>query len=83
VSADTPDQGRIMVSDLGITYPILSDESREYIRDYDVLHPDEGIARPSLFVVDRDGIVRWQYVGMNAADRPDIDDVMEQLHLLQ
>jgi alkyl hydroperoxide reductase subunit AhpC len=72
-----------MVSDLGITYPILSDESREYIRDYDVLHPDEGIARPSLFVVDRDGIVRWQYVGMNAADRPDIDDVMEQLHLLQ
>ena len=71
------------VAELGITYPILSDSSRRYIRDYDVLHPDEGIARPSMFVVDHDGMVRWQHVGMNAAARPSVADVLEQLRVLQ
>ena len=71
------------VSELGITYPILSDSSRKYIRDYDVMHPQEGIARPSVFVLDRDGVVRWQFVSMSAAERPPIADVLEQLRALQ
>ncbi len=83
LSADTPELARMTVSELGITYPILSDSSRTYIRAYDVLHPQEGIARPSVFVLDRDGVVRWQHVGMNAADRPAIGDVLEQLRALQ
>lgn len=83
LSADTPEQARMTVSELGITYPILSDSSRTYIRAYDVLHPQEGIARPSVFVLDRDGVVRWQHVGMSAADRPAIEDVLDQLRALQ
>ena len=83
LSADTPEQARMTVSELGIAYPILSDSSRTYIRAYDVLHPQEGIARPSVFVLDRDGVVRWQHVGMNAADRPAIADVLGQLHALR
>ena len=57
LSADTPEQARLTVSELGITYSILLDSSRTHIRAYDVLHPQEGIARPSLFVLDRDGVV--------------------------
>ena len=83
LSADTPERARLTVSELGITYPILSDSSRRLIRAYDVLHPEEGIARPSLFVLDRDGVVRWQYVGINAADRPALEDILEQLRALQ
>ncbi len=83
LSADTPEQARMTVSELGITYPILSDSSRTYIRAYDVLHPQEGIARPSVFVLDRDGVVRWQHIGTSAADRPAIGDVLEQLRALQ
>ena len=83
LSADTPDQARMTVSELGITFPVLSDASRTHIRAYDVLHPEEGIARPSLFVLDRDGMVRWQYVGINAADRPATGDVLEHLRELQ
>ena len=71
------------VSELGITYPILSDSSRKYIRDYDVLHPQEGIAWSSLFVLDRDSVVRWQFVGTSAADRPPITNILEQLRALQ
>ena len=83
LSADTPEQARLTVSELGITYPILSDSSRTHIRAYDVLHPQEGIARPSLFVLDRDGVIRWQYVGTSAADRPALEDVLDQLRALQ
>ena len=83
LSADTPELARMTVSDLGITYPILSDSSRTFIRAYDVLHPEEGIARPSVFVLDRDGMVRWKYVGMSAADRPAIVDVLAQLRALR
>ena len=74
---------RVTVSQLGLTYPVLSDSSRKYIQDYNVLHPQEGIARPAMFVVDREGIVRWQDVGMNAADRPPIGEVLEQLRAIQ
>ena len=39
LSADEPQRARMTVAELGLTFPILSDSSRTYIRDYDVLHP--------------------------------------------
>ena len=83
MSADPLEQARLTVSELGLAFPVLSDSSREYIREYDVLHPQEGIARPSLFILDREGVVRWRYVGMNAADRPPIATVLEQLQAIR
>lgn len=62
-----------------LTYPILSDSSRNYIRQYNVLHPQEGIARPSLFLVNKEGKIVWKHVGMDAADRPSITEILQQL----
>ena len=36
LSADTPETARMTVAELGLTFPVLSDESRTYIRAYDV-----------------------------------------------
>ena len=83
MSADLPAMARVTVSQLGLTYPVLSDSARKFIQDYNILHPQEGIARPALFVVDREGMVRWQYVGMNAADRPPMGEVIDQLRAIQ
>lgn len=83
LSVDWPEQARVTVSELGITFPVLSDSSRRRIIAYDVLHPQEGIARPSLFVLDREGVVRWRHIGKNAADRPAMEDVLEELRDLQ
>ncbi len=69
--------------DLSITYPILSDSARRFILEYGVLHPQENIARPSLFVIDREGAIRWQYVGTSAPDRPPIEIVLQQLRAIQ
>ena len=53
------------------------------MRAYDVLHPQEGISRPAVFVIDREGIIRWQFVGMSAGERAPIGTVMAQLQAVQ
>ena len=83
LSADWPEVARTTVAELGLTFPVLSDASRKRIIAWDVLHPGQGIAKPTLFVLDREGEVRWKHVGKNAADRPDIEDVLKQLRKLQ
>jgi peroxiredoxin len=79
ISADSPADGQKLATDLNLTYPILSDVYKNYIRQYGVLHPTEGIARPSMFVVNKEGKITWKYVGMEANDRPPIDTVLQQL----
>jgi peroxiredoxin len=79
VSADTPADGQKVAVELKLTYPILSDVYRNFIRQYGVLHPTEGIARPSMFIVNKQGKIVWNYVGMEASDRPPIDTVLQQI----
>jgi peroxiredoxin len=83
LSADPPATARMTVAELGITFPVLSDDSRTYIRAYDVLHPQEGIARPSVFVVDRNGVIRWRFIGMSAAERAPLETALDELRKLQ
>lgn len=79
VSADTPADGQKVATELSLTYPILSDIYKNFIRQYGVLHPTEGIARPSMFIVNKEGKIVWSYVGAEANDRPPIDTVLQQL----
>jgi peroxiredoxin len=79
VSADTPADGQKLATELGLSYPILSDVYKTFIKQYGVLHPTEGIARPSMFLVNKDGKVVWKYVGNDATDRPTIDAVLQQV----
>ena len=79
VSADTPADGQKVAAELSLTYPILSDIYKNFIRQYGVLHPTEGIARPSMFIVNKEGKIVWSYVGAEANDRPPIDTVLQQL----
>ena len=34
-------------------------------------------------VIDKEGVIRWVYVGMDIDDQATTDDVLEQLRLLQ
>jgi len=79
LSADSPADGQKVAGELNLTYPILSDVYKNYIRQYGVLHPTENIARPSMFVVNKDGKISWKYVGTEASDRPPIDTVLQQV----
>ena len=40
------------------------------IKRYGVWDEQGQIARPAIFAIDRDGVVRYVYVGRDFADRP-------------
>ena len=65
--------------EMKLAYPILSDTSRTAITTWGVLHPTEGIARPSMFLVNKEGKIVWKYIGTDASDRPPIATVLRQL----
>ncbi len=79
LSADSPADGQKLAAEKKLTYPILSDVYKNFIRQYGVLHPTEGIARPSMFLVNKEGKIVWKYVGAEASDRPPIAAVLQQL----
>lgn len=64
VSVDAPEVTRRHAQKQGYTYTFLSDEKREVIRQYDLVHakagPEESdIARPAEFLIDPAGTIRW------------------------
>ena len=69
------------VSDLlDLRFPVLSDLDHQVADGYGIydLLGDE-LATPSVFVVDLEGIIRWQYIGQDARDRPSNEMLLERL----
>jgi peroxiredoxin len=67
-----------------LRFPLLSDfePKGEVARTYDVYRKGEGISERALFVIDREGMIRWSYVspiGLN----PGADGILEALEGLQ
>ena len=83
LSADPPVTARQTVLDLGLRFPVLSDNFRTFINAYDVLHPQEGISRPAAFIIDREGQIQWDFVGMTASERAPMGIIMNELRSLQ
>ena len=65
----------------GAKFNILSDTGHKVIDSYGVLNAAEhdGIAHPSVFIIGRDGLIKYQYVGKNATDRPSDGAVVEEI----
>src|SRR5579871_4861944 len=64
-----------------LTFPLLSDFNKEVIRQYGVFNEDmiglKGIAKRAVFVVDREGVVRYREVLDDARNEPNYDRVLE------
>ena len=70
VSADSLQTAIQTKSSLKLSFDVLADTKRKVIQLYGILHPEENLARPAVFVIDQKGYVRFRYIGKNAADRP-------------
>ena len=68
---------------LGVDFPLLSDWDRTvcaaYGVQYDVWKGHRGLAKRSVFVVDRDGVVRYRWVTEDALELPDLDEAVQAL----
>jgi peroxiredoxin len=74
ISADDFVGANDMCVDIGSAFGIYSDPEATAIQQLGISDRDELvdhiIARPAVYVVDADGIVRYRYISRSAADRP-------------
>jgi peroxiredoxin len=70
VSVDPPDDSARLVGKLRLPFPLLSDPRGELIKRLDLWDAQEGVARPTVAILDRSGEVRYLYSGYDPADRP-------------
>lgn len=74
ISVDTPFSLKAFANAERLQFPLLSDFNKDVIRAYDVMNPDmiglKGIARRAVFVIDREGTVRYREVLDDARNEP-------------
>lgn len=70
-----------------IELPLLSDwggrTAEAYGVRYDVWKGHEGLAKRSVFVIDRDGIIQYRWVTEDALVLPDLNEPIEVLKHLR
>jgi len=76
---DPPDRSKALAEKLGVKFPLLSDRKREVICAYGVEDQENGIAWPAIFIVGRDGKVRWRSLAETFKVRPTSEVVLEAL----
>ena len=66
-----------------LNFPLLSDFNKSVIRQYGVVNPDmiglKDIAKRSVFVIDKNGVVRHREVLDDARNEPDYGKVKQAL----
>ena len=74
---------------LDIPFPLLSDFNRQVVRDFGIAYtPDTpfsgfwGMSRRSVFVVDRDGTVRYAWITDDPTIPPDAEEVLRAVEAL-
>lgn len=66
-----------------IPFLCLPDPDRSVFRQYDVKSAMISLGqRPGLFIIDREGIVAYAYLGFQQWEIPPIDDTLAQLDAL-
>jgi len=69
-----------------LNFPLLSDFNKDVMAKYGVVNPDmiglKGIAKRSIFVIDRGGVVRHREVLEDARNEPNYDTITQTLATL-
>jgi peroxiredoxin len=69
-----------VVDALDVAYPMVPGPSPKVFRGYGVLNPKTGKAVPAVFIVDKAGMLRWQWIGADSGSRrPSIDAILEKV----
>ena len=83
IAPDTVDAARAFFERESLPFTCLPDPDREVFRMYDVKSAMISLGqRPGLFIVDKDGIVRFAHLGFQQWEIPSVDDTLAQLDAL-
>ena len=77
IAPDSPDGVAQFVKDNPYPFPLLADRDHTVFDSYDVVSTMMSLGqRPALFVIDRDGVVRFDSIGTQQWQIPTNDNVL-------
>lgn len=85
ISVDAPFSNAAFAAKNGVEYPLLSDYTRETVRAYGVAldnfagMPGYTAAQRAVFIVNRDGVVTYEWIAPNPGVEPDYAAVQAAL----
>jgi peroxiredoxin len=83
VVAQRSEKVKRYIEDTGLPFDVLIDDARDTVKAYGVWHrvgfDAWNIARPSLFLIDRAGIVRYVFVADFQTEFPEHGVIVEEL----
>jgi len=87
VSVDPPFSNKAFKEQNKINYTILSDFKREAVKAYGVegelpVLKDYKLAKRSVFVIDKEGVIRYAWVSENPGVEPNYDEIAEVVRKL-
>ncbi len=74
ISPQTVDSHERFADQHGLTVPLLSDPGKKVARSYGVVGPG-GFIRRAIFLVDREGILRYRHVALFGLRYQDVGDL--------
>ena len=85
ISLDRPDESRDLARKLGLGFPLLFDAHSKTIDRYGLRDPAykgeklDGVPRPAVFVLDKEGRIRWSKIESDYRERPTSEEVAAAL----
>jgi peroxiredoxin len=66
----------------GLPFELIGDFERKMVTDYGVRRDDvagySGMARRTIFIIDRERVIRWTWVAAREKPQPDYDEVVKE-----
>ena len=83
IAPDTGDSARSFFERENLPFTCLPDPDRKVFRMYDVKSAMISLGpRPGLFIVDKDGVVRFAHLGFQQWEIPKVDETLAELDAL-
>jgi len=80
ISAEDLSLAETAVEHLGLQFSVLYDLDEEVSQRYQVYGLlDKGMTTPATFLLDKEGRIRWQYVGKTHTDKPALERILSEL----
>ena len=89
ISVDPPFSNKAFADQNKLNFPILSDFNREVVKTYDAYHDNfVGLngytaAKRAVFVLDKQGVVKYKWVSDNPGVEPNYDEVFKAVESLK
>ncbi len=82
ISVDTPFALKEFKNKYNLNFTLLSDFNKETIKAYDVVLPEllglKELAKRAVFILDKDGVIRYKWVSDDPGVEPDYEEVIRK-----